>query len=87
MPLSREELLAAHPDLAGPLETYLDSLDDLHDAAAGFDRPPGRSRRRLPPAAERESAWAISGCSARSAAGAWAWFTRRSRFRSAGAWP
>jgi serine/threonine protein kinase/Tfp pilus assembly protein PilF len=39
LPPQREKLLAEHPDLAGPLETYLDSLDELHDAAAGFAGP------------------------------------------------
>ena len=41
--LPREEFLAAYPDLAGSLRTYLDSLEDLHEVAAGFDgtsRPP-----------------------------------------------
>jgi hypothetical protein len=42
VPQPREELLAAHPDLAGPLATYLQSLDDLHDVAAGFG---GNSRQ------------------------------------------
>lgn len=56
-PMGREELLAAHPDLAGPLETYLNSLDELHDLAAGFgnssasgDAPPespGNDEKRL----------------------------------------
>jgi hypothetical protein len=36
VPLPREELLAAHPDLAGTLQTYLASLDELHEVAAGF---------------------------------------------------
>jgi serine/threonine protein kinase/Flp pilus assembly protein TadD len=36
--LPREEFLAAYPDLAGSLRTYLDSLDDLHSVAAGFER-------------------------------------------------
>jgi serine/threonine protein kinase len=49
VPQQREELLAAHPDLAGPLATYLQSLDDLHDVAAGFG---GNSRR----AAQAEAA-------------------------------
>jgi hypothetical protein len=35
-PPSREAVVAAHPDLARPLETYLDGLDELHDAAVGF---------------------------------------------------
>jgi len=35
-PPDREELLKADPDLAGPLDQYLRSLDQLHDAAAGF---------------------------------------------------
>ena len=42
LPPSREELLKLHPDLAGPLQTYFDSLDELHDMAAGFDRATSR---------------------------------------------
>jgi eukaryotic-like serine/threonine-protein kinase len=36
VPPAREELLAAYPALAEPLKAYLDRLDELHDAAAGF---------------------------------------------------
>ena len=36
VPPSREALLLEHPDLAGPLGAYLDSLDELHSVAAGF---------------------------------------------------
>ena len=39
LPPSRENLLEANPDLAGPLQAYFDSLDELHDMAAGFQRP------------------------------------------------
>lgn len=39
-PLSREDLLRAHPELAEPLEGYLQSLDDLHAAAAAFAGAP-----------------------------------------------
>ena len=35
-PPDRDQLAAHHPDLAAPLAAYLDSLDFLHDAAAGF---------------------------------------------------
>ena len=35
----RESLLEANRDLAGPLAAYFDSLDELHDAAAGFANP------------------------------------------------
>ncbi len=35
-PISRELLLSSHPDLADVLGEYLDSLDFLQDAAAGF---------------------------------------------------
>jgi serine/threonine protein kinase/tetratricopeptide (TPR) repeat protein len=35
-PLNREQLVARHPDLAGPLAAYLESLEFLQDAAAGF---------------------------------------------------
>ncbi len=36
MPLDKEELLRQNPDLAGPLDTYFRSLDELHEVAAGF---------------------------------------------------
>ncbi len=36
VPLDRATLLAENPDLAEPLAAYLDRLDELHDAAAGF---------------------------------------------------
>lgn len=39
VPLSADELLAQHPDVAGPLRAYLDRLDALHDVAAGFGGP------------------------------------------------
>ncbi len=39
LPPPREDLLEANPDLAGPLQVYFDSLDELHDMAAGFQRP------------------------------------------------
>ena len=39
LPPPREDLLEANPDLAGPLQAYFDSLDELHDMAAGFQRP------------------------------------------------
>ncbi|REK15730.1 MAG: serine/threonine protein kinase [Planctomycetota bacterium] len=35
-PPSPEEVIAAHPDLAAPLESYLASLAELHDVAATF---------------------------------------------------
>jgi serine/threonine protein kinase len=57
VPQRREELLTAHPDLAAPLQDYLDGLDALHDAAAGFGpsahrpaapaAPPSGDDRRL----------------------------------------
>jgi serine/threonine protein kinase/Flp pilus assembly protein TadD len=40
LPPPRENLLETNPDLAGPLNAYFDSLDELHDMAAGFERPP-----------------------------------------------
>ena len=43
VPAAREELLAAHPDLAETLEKYLRSLDELHDVAAGFGGPARQS--------------------------------------------
>ena len=39
LPPPREDILAANPDLAGPLQTYFQSLDELHDIAAGFQCP------------------------------------------------
>ncbi len=39
LPPPREDLLETNPDLAGPLQAYFDSLDELHDMAAGFQRP------------------------------------------------
>ncbi|MEO8496901.1 MAG: protein kinase, partial [Planctomycetota bacterium] len=36
LPIQPETLVAEHPDLAEPLQTYLSSLDELHRAAAGF---------------------------------------------------
>ena len=41
LPPPREDLLEANPDLARPLRAYFDSLDELHDMAAGFQRPAG----------------------------------------------
>jgi serine/threonine protein kinase/tetratricopeptide (TPR) repeat protein len=35
-PLDRAQLIADSPDLAGPIQVYLDSLELLQDAAAGF---------------------------------------------------
>lgn len=37
VPSDPSELLAANPDLAEPLQLYLDSLNELHLVAAGFD--------------------------------------------------
>ena len=39
LPPPRESLLEANPDLAGPLQAYFDSLDELYDMAAGFQPP------------------------------------------------
>jgi len=39
LPPPRESLLETNPDLAGPLQTYFESLDELYDMAAGFQRP------------------------------------------------
>ncbi len=50
IPPPREELLAAYPDLARPLQVYLDRLDELHDAAAGFARSSGRADEVAAPA-------------------------------------
>jgi serine/threonine protein kinase/Tfp pilus assembly protein PilF len=43
VPPDREALLEEHPELAGPLATYLDSLEELHDVAAGFGEASPRS--------------------------------------------
>ncbi len=45
LPPSREDLLEANPDLAEPLRAYFDSLDELHDMAAGFQRPTAEACR------------------------------------------
>ena len=50
MPLGREELLAANPDLAAPLQTYFNSIDELHNVAAGFASPPDWPPRESEPA-------------------------------------
>ena len=39
-PPDPDQLVAEHPELAAPLKAYLDSLDFLHQAAAGFDSSP-----------------------------------------------
>ena len=39
LPPAREGLIDANPDLAEPLQAYFQSLDELHDMAAGFQRP------------------------------------------------
>ena len=48
VPTAREDLLRDNPDLAESLAVYLDSLDELHDAAAGFaggaDRPQAEAK-------------------------------------------
>ncbi len=49
LPPRREELFEEHPDLAEPLGAYLDSLEELHDVAAGFGGPSGG-----PPAAAQD---------------------------------
>lgn len=36
VPPSPEALIAAHPDLAGPLQAYLEGLDQLHGIASGY---------------------------------------------------
>jgi serine/threonine protein kinase/tetratricopeptide (TPR) repeat protein len=41
LPPPRENLMQANPDLAEPLRAYFQSLDELHDMAAGF-MPQGR---------------------------------------------
>jgi hypothetical protein len=56
VPYQREELLAAHPDLAGPLAMYLESLDALHDVAVGFEghaRQPGQAEDASPHGKEK----------------------------------
>lgn len=49
VPISREDVLCTNPDLAEPLNTYLDSLDELHDAAAGFVGAERRSSSETKP--------------------------------------
>ncbi len=51
LPPPREDLIEANPDLAEPLRAYFQSLDELHDMAAGF-QPPGHPGRESagPPA-------------------------------------
>lgn len=46
LPLSREDLLAEHADLAAPLRVYLDRIDELHDVAAGFVAAGGSETQR-----------------------------------------
>ncbi len=55
LPPPREDLLQAHPDLAAPLQAYFQSLDDLHDMAAGFQRPTNGRRAEAELAAEAAS--------------------------------
>jgi serine/threonine protein kinase/Flp pilus assembly protein TadD len=52
-PPPRDQLLAAHADLAGPLAMYLDNLAELHDVAAAFGRREAEPRD-APPADEGE---------------------------------
>ena len=54
LPPPREHLLEENPDLAGPLQAYFESLDDLHDMAAGFQPPSADSRCEVPPPAGDE---------------------------------
>lgn len=51
-PPDREELFRLHPDLAEPLQSYLESLDELHDAAAGFGHPSLAAGTGAEPAAQ-----------------------------------
>jgi eukaryotic-like serine/threonine-protein kinase len=55
LPPPRESLLETNPDLAGPLQAYFDSLDELHDLAAGFQppSPDARCDESVPAADER----------------------------------
>ena len=55
VPQRREELFAAHPDLAAPLETYLNGLEDLHDMAAGFGCSSRRAEAALAAPADEEN--------------------------------
>src|SRR5262249_1423715 len=79
---NRQEFLARHAAIAGTLAAALDGLEFVH-AAAPYLRPPGPAL----PAAGRPCRGAPTGWSARSAAAAWAWCTRRSSCRWAGASP
>ena len=75
----RRAHLARHPDLAAALAEYFDGIEMVHAAGPGADG-------RRPAAGRRPSRWATSASSARSAAAAWAWCTRRCNCRSAGGW-
>jgi eukaryotic-like serine/threonine-protein kinase len=52
VPINREALIEAHPDLAEPLAGYLDRLEELHDAAAGFA---GGNKNATEPPAEGDT--------------------------------
>ncbi len=54
VPTSREDVLRANPDLAEPLGAYLDSLEDLHNAAAGFAGGTDRSEAETEPESNDE---------------------------------
>ena len=79
-----EELVARHPDLAGPIRAHLASLDFVFRATAPM-RPAAdsasRGRRNGPATTGR-----LPDRAARSAAAAWAWSTRPGRYRWTAAW-
>jgi hypothetical protein len=81
-----DQLVAEHPDLAGPLKAHLESLKLLNQAAAelrpGDDPPAGG----VAAPTSRRSSWATTRSCARSAAAEWESSTRRGRTRSTGAW-
>jgi serine/threonine protein kinase/tetratricopeptide (TPR) repeat protein len=54
VPPKPEELLREHPELAGPLQLYLSSLNDLHAVAAGFGNVPERAEPESVAAASDE---------------------------------
>ena len=54
VPRDPSQLVEEHPDLAAPLQLYLDSLNDLQGVAAGFNNPPSVSADAEAYAGERK---------------------------------